>query len=181
FNTAAQLDTRIFHECTQKDKALYERLVPRVKGQRKFSPIQLRRLQRLGIEKTDPDALTEQEYGAFARLDIDPETIMWERVVDINDRYLRAITVGQSPTEKGITGDLPVCMSKTSGSLSGDVKIKGAPKGFTLDVEDVYVSAGAGFVVAMCGEITKMPGLSTRPAIYDIDLNTETGQIEGLF
>ncbi|XP_034664181.1 C-1-tetrahydrofolate synthase, cytoplasmic-like, partial [Drosophila subobscura] len=160
FNTAAQLDTRIFHECTQKDKALYERLVPRVKGQRKFSPIQLRRLQRLGIEKTDPDALTEQEYGAFARLDIDPETIMWERVVDINDRYLRAITVGQSPTEKGITRDLP---------------------GFTLDVEDVYVSAGAGFVVAMCGEITKMPGLSTRPAIYDIDLNTETGQIEGLF
>ncbi|BFF89212.1 C-1-tetrahydrofolate synthase cytoplasmic [Drosophila madeirensis] len=479
---AAQLDTRIFHECTQKDKALYERLVPRVKGQRKFSPIQLRRLQRLGIEKTDPDALTEQEYGAFARLDIDPETIMWERVVDINDRYLRAITVGQSPTEKGITretrfsiavaseimavlalsrclkdmkqrladmvvafdragkpvtaddlgvtgalavllkealepnlmqslegtpvlvhagpfaniahgcnsiiadeiglklvgkggfvcteagfgsdigmekfcnikcrtsgrkpnamvlvttvraikmhgggaavtpgaplnkqyteenlellekglpnllqhiangqafgmpvvvcinvhvtdtpaehellkkaslkagafaavvsthwsdggagaveladavikacdkgnnfkllydlelplldkmtkiattmygagqvvlsasaqekvkrlteagfGNLPVCMSKTSGSLSGDAKIKGAPKGFTLDVEDVYVSAGAGFVVAMCGEITKMPGLSTRPAIYDIDLNTETGQIEGLF
>lgn len=72
-------------------------------------------------------------------------------------------------------------MSKTSGSLTGDANIKGAPKGFTLNVEDVYVSAGAGFVVAMCGGITKMPGLSTRPAIYDIDLNTETGQIEGLF
>lgn len=48
-------------------------------------------------------------------------------------------------------------------------------------MENVYVSAGAGFVVAMCGGITKMPGLATRPAIYDIDLNTETGQIEGLF
>ncbi|XP_050744306.1 C-1-tetrahydrofolate synthase, cytoplasmic isoform X2 [Drosophila biarmipes] len=479
---AAQLDTRIFHENTQKDKALYDRLVPKVKGQRTFSPIQLRRLKKLGITKTDPDTLTEEEYGSFARLDIDPETIMWERVVDINDRYLRTITVGQSPTEKGITretrfsisvaseimavlalsrsledmkqrladmvvafdkqgkpvtaddlgvtgalavllkdalepnlmqslegnpvlvhagpfaniahgcnsiiadeiglklvgkdgfvcteagfgsdigmekfcnikcrtsgrkpnamvlvatvraikmhgggapvtpgaplnkqyteenlelvqkglpnllqhiangkafgmpvvvslnahsadtpaehelvkkaaleagafaavvathwadggagavelaeavikaceqgnqfrllydlelplvdkmnkiattmygagkvvlspaaeekvkrltkagfGNLPVCMSKVSGSFTGDAKIKGAPKDFTLDVEDVYVSAGAGFVVAMCGEVTKMPGLPTRPAIYDIDLNTETGQIEGLF
>ncbi|XP_017057492.1 C-1-tetrahydrofolate synthase, cytoplasmic isoform X2 [Drosophila ficusphila] len=479
---AAQLDTRIFHENTQKDKALYDRLVPKIKGQRKFSPIQLRRLQKLGITKTDPDSLTEEEYGSFARLDIDPETIMWERVVDINDRYLRSITVGQSPTEKGISretrfsisvaseimavlalsrgledmkrrladmvvafdkkgkpvtaddlgvtgalavllkdslepnlmqslegtpvlvhagpfaniahgcnsiiadeiglklvgkngfvcteagfgsdigmekfcnikcrtsgrkpnamvlvatvraikmhgggapvtpgaplnkqyteenlellekglpnllqhiangkafgmpvvvslnahsadtpaehelvkkaaleagafaavvsthwadggagaveladavikacelgnqfrllydlelplldkmnkiattmygagkvalapaaeeklkrleeagfGNLPICMSKVSGSFTGDAKIKGAPKGFILDVEDVYVSAGAGFVVAMCGEVTKMPGLPTRPAIYDIDLNTETGEIEGLF
>ncbi|KAH8381321.1 hypothetical protein KR093_002573 [Drosophila rubida] len=479
---AAQLDTRIFHEATQTDKALYQRLVPKIKGQRKFSAIQLRRLQRLGIDKTDPDELTEAEYGQFARLDIDPDTIMWERVVDINDRHLRAITIGQSPTEKGMSrktrfsiavaseimavlalsgcladmkqrlgamvvafnkcgqpvtaddlgmtgalavllkdalepnlmqslegtpvlvhagpfaniahgcnsiiadeiglklvgsdgyvcteagfgsdigmekfcnikcrnsgrkpnamvlvttvraikmhgggapvtpgtplnkqyteenlelleqglpnllqhiangcafgmpvvvsinahvadtpaehkllkdaalkagafaavvsthwsdggagavplaeavieacklpnkfkllydlelplvdkmnkiaqtmygagkvelsdealeqvkrltdagfGKLPICMSKTSGSVTGDASIKGAPKGFTLNVESVYVSAGAGFVVAMCGDITKMPGLSTRPAIYDIDLNIETGQIEGLF
>ncbi|ALC46524.1 pug [Drosophila busckii] len=479
---AAQLDTRIFHEATQQSKALYDRLVPRIKGQRKFSAIQLRRLQRLGIDKTDPDALSEEEYTAFARLNIDTDTIMWERVVDMNDRYLRAITIGESSSEKGLSrktrfsiavaseimavlalsrcladmkerlskmvvafdksgqpvtaddlgvtgalavllkdalepnlmqslegtpvlvhagpfaniahgcnsiiadeiglklvgpdgfvcteagfgsdigmekfcnikcrnsgrepnamvlvatvraikmhgggapvtpgaplnkqyteenlellekglpnllqhisngrsfgmpvvvcinkhmsdtkaehellkqaalkagafaavvsthweqggagavelaeaviaacqqkkqfkllydlelplqdkmqkiaqtmygagkvvlseqaqrkvemltqagfGKLPVCMSKTSASVTGDDKIKGAPKGFTLNVQDVYVSAGAGFVVAMCGEITKMPGLATRPAIYDIDLNTETGQIEGLF
>lgn len=100
---AAQLDTRIFHEATQADKALYNRLVPKIKGQRKFSAIQLRRLQRLGIQKTDPDALTETEYSRFARLDIDPETIMWERAVDMNDRYLREITIGESPTEKGLT------------------------------------------------------------------------------
>lgn len=72
-------------------------------------------------------------------------------------------------------------MSKTSGSLTGDAAIKGAPKGFTLVVQNLYVSAGAGFVVAMCGEISKMPGLPTRPCIYDIDLNTETLEIEGLF
>lgn len=72
-------------------------------------------------------------------------------------------------------------MSKTQNSLTGDPSIKGAPKGFTINVQDVYVSAGAGFVVAMCGEISKMPGLPTRPCIYDIDLNTETGEIEGLF
>uniref|UniRef100_A0A1A9VJF9 C-1-tetrahydrofolate synthase, cytoplasmic n=1 Tax=Glossina austeni TaxID=7395 RepID=A0A1A9VJF9_GLOAU len=450
---AAQLDTRIFHESTQEDKNLYERLVPKIKGERKFSKIQLRRLQRLGINKTDPDSLANEEITRFARLDIDPDTIMWERVVDVNDRYLRQITVGQSPTEKGLSrpasfsisvaseimavlalasdledmkqrlgrmvvafsragepvtaddlgvtgaltvllkdalepnlmqtlegtpvlvhagpfaniahgcssivadeialklvgkegfvcteagfgsdigmekfcnikcrssgrypnamvlvatvralkmhgggapvtpgaplnkqyteenlqllekgipnllqhisnghkfgmpvvvaingfseggagcldlanavikaceksnnfkllyqnemslldklntiaqnmygaakveltpdaektmqkltkagfGNLPICMSKTSASLTGDAKIKGAPKGFTLTVQNFYVSAGAGFVVAMCGEISKMPGLPTRPCIYDIDLNTETGIIEGLF
>lgn len=72
-------------------------------------------------------------------------------------------------------------MSKTSASLTGDANIKGAPKGFTITVQNMYVSAGAGFIVAMCGEISKMPGLPTRPCMYDIDLNTETGEIEGLF
>jgi len=479
---AAQLDARIFHEATQKTEALYDRLVPRVKGKRSFSKIQLRRLQRLGINKTDPDSLTPEEAEKFARLNIDTNNITWSRVVDINDRYLREITIGQSPTEKNLTrktsfaisvaseimavlalskdlkdmkerlskmivafdksgnpvtaddlgmtgalavllkdtteptmmqtlegtpvlvhagpfaniahgcssiiaddiglklvgengfvvteagfgsdigmekffnikcrssgkipnavvlvttvralkmhgggpavvpgtplkkeyseenlellsnglpnllkhiengriyglpvvvainvhssdtpaehelvrsaaikagaydavicshwseggagalqlaeavikachnrsnfkllyepnvslldklnliaknmygagevvltkeaeeklkflnekgfGHLPICMSKTSGSLTGDAKIKGAPKGFTLDIRDLYVSAGAGFVVASCGEISTMPGLPTRPAIYDIDLDTETGLIEGLF
>ncbi|KAL9897058.1 LOW QUALITY PROTEIN: C-1-tetrahydrofolate synthase, cytoplasmic-like [Glossina fuscipes fuscipes] len=100
---AAQLDTRIFHESTQEDKPLYERLVPKIKGERKFSKIQFRRLQRLGINKTDPDSLANEEITRFARLDIDPDTIMWERVVDVNDRYLRQITVGQSTTEKGLS------------------------------------------------------------------------------
>lgn len=72
-------------------------------------------------------------------------------------------------------------MSKTSSSLTDDPNIKGAPKNFTLHVQNLYVSAGAGFIVAMCGEISKMPGLPTRPCIYDIDYNTETGKIEGLF
>lgn len=76
---------------------------------------------------------------------------------------------------------LPICMSKTANSLTGDAAIKGAPTGFKLIVNDMFVSAGAGFIVAMCGEISKMPGLPTRPCIYDIDLDTETGEIVGLF
>lgn len=72
-------------------------------------------------------------------------------------------------------------MAKTSASLTGDAAVKGAPKDFTIIVQDMYVSAGAGFVVAICGEISKMPGLPTRPCIYDIDLNTVTGEVEGLF
>ncbi|CAH2003912.1 unnamed protein product [Acanthoscelides obtectus] len=100
---AAQLDARIFHEATQKDEALFDRLVPKIKGVRKFSNIQLRRLQRVGINKTDPDSLTLEEKVKFARLNIDTNNIVWNRVLDINDRYLREITIGQSPTEKGLT------------------------------------------------------------------------------
>lgn len=76
---AAQMDARIFHELTQKDGPLYDRLVPKIKGVRKFSPIQLRRLKKLGIDKTDPDSLTTEEKSRFARLDIDPKKVMWNR------------------------------------------------------------------------------------------------------
>ncbi|XP_074752662.1 monofunctional C1-tetrahydrofolate synthase, mitochondrial isoform X1 [Athene noctua] len=98
---AAAIDARILHENTQSDKALYNRLVPVVNGVRGFSAIQLARLRRLGISKTDPGSLTEEEIHKFARLDIDPSTITWQRVVDTNDRFLRKITVGQANTEKG--------------------------------------------------------------------------------
>ncbi|NXT46255.1 C1TM protein, partial [Pluvianellus socialis] len=98
---AAAIDARILHENTQSDKALYNRLVPVVNGVRGFSAIQLARLRRLGINKTDPGTLTEEEINKFARLEIDPSTITWQRVVDTNDRFLRKITVGQANTEKG--------------------------------------------------------------------------------
>lgn len=100
---AAQLDARMFHEATQKDLALFDRLVPTIKGKRRFSEIQLRRLQRLGIARTDPNELTDDEKIRFSKLDIDPERVIWTRVLDTNDRYLRKITVGQSSTEKGIS------------------------------------------------------------------------------
>ncbi|KAL6252597.1 tetrahydrofolate synthase [Rhinocladiella similis] len=100
---AAAIDTRMFHESTQKDGPLYKRLVPSKKGKREFAPVMLRRLKKLGIDKTNPDDLTEEEIRRFARLDIDPETITWRRVLDVNDRHLRGITIGQAPTEKGHT------------------------------------------------------------------------------
>ncbi|KAJ4151065.1 hypothetical protein LMH87_011782 [Akanthomyces muscarius] len=100
---AAAIETRIFHENTQKDAALFRRLVPAKNGARKFAPIMFRRLKKLGIDKVNPDDLTEEEVSRFARLDIDPETITWRRVLDVNDRHLRGITVGTAPTEKGQT------------------------------------------------------------------------------
>ncbi|CAD6583627.1 MAG: tetrahydrofolate synthase, partial [Tremellales sp. Tagirdzhanova-0007] len=99
---AAAIDARMFHEATQTDKALFSRLCPPKKGSRTFAKPMLARLKKLGIDKTDPGELTDEEAAKFARLDIDPATLTWNRVLDVNDRYLRSITVGQAPTEKGL-------------------------------------------------------------------------------
>ncbi len=101
---AAAIDTRMFHEWRQTDAALFRRLCPADKnGQRKFASSMLKRLQKLGIDKTDPNDLTEDEIHRFVRLDIDPDSITWRRVIDVNDRHLRQITIGQGPKEKGHT------------------------------------------------------------------------------
>ncbi len=101
---AAAIDTRMFHESTQTDEALFKRLCPPGKdGSRRFAPVMLKRLANLGIEKTDPNDLTEEERSKFVRLDIDPDTITWRRVADTNDRMLRGITIGQGPKEKDFT------------------------------------------------------------------------------
>jgi methylenetetrahydrofolate dehydrogenase (NADP+) / methenyltetrahydrofolate cyclohydrolase / formyltetrahydrofolate synthetase len=100
---AAAIDARMFHESSQSDEKLFNALCPPDKqGQRHFSPSMLRRLKKLGIDKTDPNELTEAERSRFARLDIDPDSITWRRVVDTNDRFLREITIGKGPEEKGM-------------------------------------------------------------------------------
>ncbi|KAF8926449.1 tetrahydrofolate synthase [Haplosporangium gracile] len=98
---AAAIDARMFHENTQTDKALFNRLCPTKKGKRTFAPVMLGRLERLGITKTDPAELTPEEVTRFARLDIDPATITWQRVMDTNDRFLRKIEIGRNDTEAG--------------------------------------------------------------------------------
>jgi formyltetrahydrofolate synthetase len=100
---AAALDARILHEAnTPDDDKLFNALCPANKqGQRRFSPSMLRRLKKLGIEKTDPNDLTPDERRRFARLDIDYNGVQWRRVIDINDRMLREITVGQGAEETG--------------------------------------------------------------------------------
>ena len=99
---AAALDARMMHESTQDDEKLFNALCPMdKKGQRKFSPTMLRRLKKIGIHKTDPNELTPEERSRFARLDIDPETVTWRRVIDVNDRFLREIQVGLGKEEKG--------------------------------------------------------------------------------
>ena len=76
--------------------------------------------------------------------------------------------------------DLPVCMAKTQYSFSTDPSLRGAPTGHSVPVREVRLSAGAGFIVAICGEIMTMPGLPRKPAAETIGLN-ELGNIEGLF
>lgn len=77
-------------------------------------------------------------------------------------------------------GDLPVCVAKTQYSLSDNPALLGKPEGFTLTVRDVRLSAGAGFVVALTGDIMTMPGLPKQPAAYKIDIDDD-GNISGLF
>ncbi len=77
-------------------------------------------------------------------------------------------------------GKMPVCMAKNQYSLSDNPKLLGRPKGFEITIREVYVSAGAGFVVALTGDVVTMPALSKKPAAYGIDVD-DNGVITGLF
>ena len=82
--------------------------------------------------------------------------------------------------EKLGRADLPVCIAKTQYSLSDDPKKLGAPEGFRLRVRDIRLSNGAGFIVALAGDIMTMPGLSKQPALERIDVDNN-GVIRGIF
>lgn len=94
--------------------------------------------------------------------------------------YAAAAVKQITQLEKLGFGDLPVCMAKTQYSLSDDAALLGRPEGFTITIREVYVSAGAGFVVVLTGAVMTMPGLPKAPAAYRIDVNEE-GRITGLF
>jgi formate--tetrahydrofolate ligase len=116
-----------------------------------------------------------------------PETPIREQIQTLARRVYGAADVEFLPecqkridwlTERGM-GTLPVCMSKTHLSLSHDPALKGRPRGFTLPIRNVYPSAGAGFVVALAGDIQLMPGLGKEPAYTRIDID-RSGRITGL-
>mgnify|MGYP005837141859 CR=1 FL=1 len=83
--------------------------------------------------------------------------------------------------ERAGFGKLPICMAKTHLSLSHDPNWKGVPKNYTIPVREVRASVGAGFIYPLLGQMSTMPGLATRPAFMDIDIDLETGKIKGLF
>lgn len=99
---AAAIDARLIHEHNKTDEQLFDSLCPPARdGARRFAPTMLRRLKKLGIAKSDPNQLTAEERSRFARLDLAPASITWRRVIDTNDRALRAITLNQGPKEQG--------------------------------------------------------------------------------
>jgi formyltetrahydrofolate synthetase len=83
-------------------------------------------------------------------------------------------------TKMGLS-HLPLCMAKTHLSFTHDATIKGAPRGWTLPIVDVRASVGAGFLYPLLGTMRTMPGLPSRPAFTDVDINFETGRVVGLF
>lgn len=111
-----------------------------------------------------------------------------EKIETVAKEIYGAASVSYSPAAekalKTITdlgfGNMPVCMAKNQYSLSDDPKLLGRPKDFNVNIREVYVSAGAGFVVAITGAIMTMPGLPKKPAAEGIDVNAE-GKITGLF
>ncbi len=76
---------------------------------------------------------------------------------------------------------LPLCMAKTHLSFSTDAALKGAPRGFRVNISDIRASVGAGFLYPLLGTMRTMPGLPTRPVFFDVDLDLETGKVVGLF
>jgi formyltetrahydrofolate synthetase len=99
---AAAIDARMLHESEATDEQMFNRLCPADKqGKRRFGKGLLGRLKKLGIMKTNPEDLTPEERRRLCRLDIDPDTITWKRVLDTSDRFLRGITVGMGDEEKG--------------------------------------------------------------------------------
>ncbi len=76
---------------------------------------------------------------------------------------------------------LPICMAKTHLSLSHDPNLKGVPKGYRIPIREIRASVGAGFLYPLLGKMSTMPGLPTRPAFYDVDVDLDTGRVVGLF
>jgi len=132
-------------------------------------------------------ALAGSDAAQFAPLYPD-ELPLIDKINTVATRIYRAGSVAASPAilaqlgrwEEAGYGHLPVCMAKTQYSFSADPALLGAPTGHVLPVREVKLSAGAGFVVAICGEIMTMPGLPRVPAAESIRFDAR-GEIEGLF
>ncbi len=177
---AAAIDTRMYHESRQTDEALFRRLCPPDKtGKREFTPIMIRRLKKLGIDKTNPDDLTDEEVSKFVRLDIDPETITWRRIVDTNDRMLREIEIGLGPKENGFTRRTGFDISVASEIMAilalttdladmrerlGRVVVATNKAGEAITMEDVGVAGAATVLMKDAIKPTLMQTLEGTPA-----------------
>ncbi len=131
--------------------------------------------------------MTESVPSNFAPI-YPNEMPLWEKINTVAKKIYRA---DKATADKKITdqlkawedagfGHLPVCMAKTQYSFTTNPDLRGAPLGFDIPIREVRLSAGAGFIVAIAGEIMTMPGLPKVPSAEVIRFN-EAGQIEGLF
>ena len=141
-----------------------------------------------GIALAEKVLETLEKRESHFRVLYEDELSLTEKIRRIATEVYGAGSVGfQSAAQRQLKrleemgfGRLPVCMAKNQYSLSDDPKLLGRPKGFELTVREVYVSAGAGFVVALTGDVVTMPGLPKQPAAFRIDVD-EKGVITGLF
>ena len=131
--------------------------------------------------------MIDAEEGEFQTLYPD-DMPLWQKVESVAKRIYGASGITASSAvrnrfkalQDGGYGHFPVCMAKTQYSFSTDPSRKGAPEGHEVPVRELRLSAGAEFVVAICGDMMTMPGLPKKPAAEGIHIN-ESGRIEGLF
>lgn len=174
---AAAIDTRVFHEKNQSDEDLYRRLTDELKV---FTPTMLTRLRKLGITKTVPSELTPEERRRFSRLDINPDTISWRRVVDANDRMLRDVTIGQGKEEKGYnrrTGfDITVASEvmailalatdlKDMRARIGNIQVALSKSGEVITAEDIGVAGAMTVLMKDTIEPTLMQTIEGTPVM----------------
>ena len=133
-------------------------------------------------------ALCQRSAPRTPRFVYDDGDSLWDKVTKVATRVYGAAQVTASPAAQARIaqlqadgwGHLAVCVAKTQYSFSTDPKLLGAPSGHSLHIREVRLSAGAGFIVLVCGDIMTMPGLPARPGAEGIDLD-DTGQVIGLF
>ena len=133
-------------------------------------------------------ALCEQHTPRTPRFVYADADSLWDKAVKVAQQVYGAAQLTASPEAQARLAQLQadgwdhlaVCFAKTQYSFSTDPKLLGAPTGHTVHVREVRLSAGAGFVVLVCGDVMTMPGLPAHPAAETIDLD-DAGQVTGLF
>lgn len=133
-------------------------------------------LKTLEEKTSDFHVLYDEKQPIKAKI----ETISKEIYGADSVSYTAAVNKQIQKLEELGFGNLPICMAKNQYSLSDDPSLLGRPTGFTMNIRDVYVSAGAGFVVVLTGTVMTMPGLPKQPAAFNVDVNKD-GIITGLF
>ena len=174
---AAAIDARVFHERSQTDENLYRRLTDDLKD---FTPTMITRLRKLGIDKSKPADLTPEERRRFARLDIDPDTISWRRVVDANDRFLREVTIGQGKEEKGWTRKTGFDITVASEAMAilalatdladmrrrlGNIQVALSKSGEVVTAEDIGCAGAMAVLMRDTVEPTLMQTLEGTPVM----------------
>uniref|UniRef100_A0A673ZFI4 formate--tetrahydrofolate ligase n=1 Tax=Salmo trutta TaxID=8032 RepID=A0A673ZFI4_SALTR len=164
---AAAIDARMLHEATQTDKALYSRLVPSVNGVRRFSPIQIARLCRLGISEIDPRALTPQEVSSFVRLDLDPAKVTWQRGRTLYNQLFPP-PIFQPPHMIAVASEIMAILALADGL--GDMKTRlgrmvvgSSRSGQPITAEDLGVSGALAVLMKDAIKPTLMQTLEGSP------------------
>lgn len=120
-------------------------------------------------------------YPLTDSLKVKVETVCREMYGAAGVEYTKVAEDRIAQYEAAGFGSLPICMAKTQYSLTCDPKLKNVPTGFVVTVRDVRAAVGAGYIYLICGDIMTIPGLTTRPGFYDVDIDSTTGRVIGLF